>query len=467
MSPPHPAAVGTYGWDAVDSARLRGIELRYWQRLSLVRLLEHDATGQLVWLDALISTARQVGKSVGLRELALWRLHQESLFAEEQLVLHTGKDLQACREVQRPARAWAKQAGYQVREANNQEEICLPDGSRWLLRGQGSVYSYAASLAVADEAWGVHSQTVEEGLEPTLAERVNGQLVLFSTAHRRCTSLVPMRRAVALATWAHPKNTLLLEWSAPRNSDLEDRAAWRLASPHWTPGRERLLEGKLARVLAGHSEDPDEDDPVESFRSQFLNVWPARRLVATTRAEPLVDVDTWNQALDLYAPVPDGPLVVAIEDYFGLGAASAAAGVLPDGRVVTWGELHTSRTDAYAWAGFAIGRRDGCRVLVGASLPLAEAQAAVPEGTPVEHAGTAHTTAALPFLRSLVRAGRVAHPGSVDLLAQVKAVRLVPTSTAGLSVAHRGVRADLLKATAWCVAHAATPAAEPPEWFVY
>jgi hypothetical protein len=228
-----------------------------------------------------------------------------------------------------------------------------------------------------------------------------------------------------------------------------------------------LLEGKLARVRAGHSEDPDEDDPVESFRSQFLNVWPVRRLVATTRSEPLVDAETWLQAADLYAPIPDGPLVVAVEDYFGLGAAAAAAGMLPDGRVVTWGELHATRTDAYTWCSFTIGRRDGCRMLVGASLPLREAADAVPDGVPVEHAGTGHTAAAFPFLRSAVRAGRLAHSGSPDLLAQVRAVRVVPTSTSGLTPAHKGIRADLLKATAWCVAHAATPAQEPLGWFVY
>jgi hypothetical protein len=467
MTPPHPAAVGTYGWDAVDRAKARGVDLRWWQKLALVRLLEHDSMGLLVWLDALLSTARQVGKSVTLRELALWRLHAEPLFAEEQLILHTGKDLSSCREVQRPARAWAKAQGYTVREANNQEEIGTPDGSRWLLRGQGSVYSYAATLAVADEAWGVASQTVDEGLEPTLAERVNGQLVLFSTAHRRCTALVPLRRAAAMARWGNPGASLLLEWSATRDADIADRDAWRLASPHWGPGRERLLESKLARTQAGHSEDPDEDDPVESFRSQFLNVWPARRLVSTTRSEPLVDADTWQQAADLFAPVPDGPLVLAVEDYFGLGAASAAAGVLPDGRVVTWGALHPSRLDAYAWCAFAAGRREGCRLLVGASLPKAEAEDAMPEGLPVEHAGSGHTAAAFPFLRSLVRAGRVAHSGSDDLLAQVRAVRVVPTATSGLAVAHKGIRADLLKATAWAVAHAATPAQEPLGWFVF
>ena len=64
--------------------------------------------GTLVWPWWIVSTARQVGKSWLLRELLLWRIHQADRFGEPQLVLHTGKDLPVCREVQRPARAWAR-----------------------------------------------------------------------------------------------------------------------------------------------------------------------------------------------------------------------------------------------------------------------------------------------------------------------------------------------------------------------
>ena len=56
---------------------------------------------------------------------------------EPQDVLHTGKDLAVCKEVQRPARVWAKARDgiYKVREVNGQESIqFLADGSRWMLR---------------------------------------------------------------------------------------------------------------------------------------------------------------------------------------------------------------------------------------------------------------------------------------------------------------------------------------------
>jgi hypothetical protein len=69
----------------------------------------------------------------------------------------------------------------------------------------------------------------------------------------------------------------------------------------------------------------------------------------------------------------------------------------------------------------------------------------------------------------MVRGGRVAHSGDTSLLAQVRAVRVVPTASAGLTVAHKGIRSDLLRATAWCVAAVAAPdvADEPLAFYVY
>jgi hypothetical protein len=469
MTPPHPAAVGSYGPEAIDWIREhRGVVLRWWQRLVLVRLLEHDRDGNLVWLDSLVSTARQVGKSVALRELALWRLHSVAVFGGEQLILHTARDLSNVREVQRPARIWAKPLGYRVREANAQEEIGTADGSRWLARAFTAVYGFAVSLGLADEAWGIPMVAIEDGLEPTMAERLNSQLVLWSTAHRNCTPLVPLRRAGMLAGWAAPDTSLLVEWSAERTADISDRDAWRQASPHWSAGRARLLEAKLRRVSAGQSVDPDEDDPIESFRSQFLNVWPARRLVSGHKHEPLCDPERWAHLADLHVSAPAGvPVVVAVEDYYGLGAASAAACMLPDGRCLVWGDLHPSRGMAYHWAAAAVAGRSGSRALVGASLPLGEAASSLPEACEPEPVGTRDTYTALPLLRSLVLAGQVAHSGGDALTGQVGSVRLVPVASGGLTPAHRGVRSDLLRAAAWAVAAVAVPSAQPLDFYVY
>src|SRR5262245_25669542 len=165
MTVPHPRAAGSLGGEFIDwSARRTGRPLRWGQRLTAIRLLEVDHPGRLVWETAVLSTARQVGKSWLLRELCLWRIHQAGRFGDPQDVLHTGKDLAVCKEVQRPARIWAKarRHDYKVREVNGQEEIeRLADGSRWMLRAKEAVYGYSVSMGAADEAWKVRQTSIE------------------------------------------------------------------------------------------------------------------------------------------------------------------------------------------------------------------------------------------------------------------------------------------------------------------
>jgi hypothetical protein len=469
MSAPHPRAVGTYGPDFVRWVRdTYGVGLRWWQRLAAYRVLEHDDAGELVWLVWLVSTPRQVGKSWWLRALFLWRIHQGERFGEPQLVLHTGKDLPVCREVQRPARAWARRRrgdGYHVRETNGQEEIETPDGSRWMVRGRDSVYGYSASLGGVDEAWHVEPVVVEEGMEPTMPERSSPQLGLVSTAHRLATALYPSRRDGALAELVAPVDTLVIEWSAPSFADMGDVDTWRAASPHWTTKRERLVTSKWTRALAGTSDDPDEPDPVEAFRAQWLNVWPDRTAPKPTRDEPLFADGLWAAACDIGASAV-GPVVVAVEDFFGKGAAAAACGVTGDGRLVVWGETFDRRGDAFGWASLVTASRPGSRLVVGGSLVGDEWCATVPVVS-TSAAGVAETKRGLPLLRELVASGGLVHDGGTSLAAQVGATWVTPLPS-GLVPSSRAGRTDLVRCASWCVAltsRAAEPA--PLEFFVY
>ena len=340
-----------------------------------------------------------------------------------------------------------------VREANGNEEVAGPDGSRWLVRAKGSTYGYTASLGVADECWGVDPEVVEDALEPMMPERTWPQLLLISTAHRKTTPLFPGRRSAALAALDAPGSTLLVEWSAAPDAELDDRQAWRAASPHWSPGRERLLEAKLARVEAGVSEDEDEPDAVEAFRSQWLNQWRERRVVvAATRDELLVDEAVWADAADPEAVLPPAGLVVALEDNFGQGAAAACAGRLTDDRVVVFGGLFAGRGQACGWAGRVLVDFPGSRLLVGGSLVDDPAVTGI--GAPVETVGSAQTRAALPALRQLLADGRLVHDGDPDVAGQVAGLRVIPRES-GLSVSPRSGRSDLARCVAWAVVEAA------------
>jgi hypothetical protein len=460
MTVPHPRAVGSLGpafiaWCAQRSGR----ELRWWQQLVATRLLEIDADGRLVWETALVSTARQVGKSWLLRELCLWRIHQGERFGEAQDVLHTGKDLAVCKEVQRPARIWAKarRDTYRVREVNGQEEIeRLEDGARWMLRAKEAVYGYSVSLGVVDEGWKVRASSVDEGLTPTMAEREQAQLLLVSTAHRKATALMLGRRQVALEQLEHGDGDLLIEWSAPAGVDTGDQDAWRQASPHWSPRRERLVSKRHDAMLAGDVDDPDEPDPVESFRTQWLNQWPRRRLEETGATEPLLGRGVWD-GLRLGDLEPAGPVWVALEDDYGLGAAVACCRRLSDGRLELDGWLRGDWDSAIADAQALVKGYNVRRLLVGASL-----MDRVPPGLRAlaDPRGTSETRTGLALLRDLAQSGQVTHDHGTTELDDTLAIATVREAPAGLVLVAKGPT-HLVRAAVWALAAAHRPSAVP------
>lgn len=453
MTPPHPDAVGSLGWQFIADAGLRcGRPLRWWQRLVSVRVLEVDGAGRLLWDAALLTMARQLGKSWWLRELLWWRMEQGARFDEPQTVLHTGKDLSVCKEIQRPARIFAKQhpRTYKVREVNGQEEIeRLDDGSRWMLRAKTAVYGMSASLAAVDEAWKVDAEVVDDGVTPTMVEREQPQLLLISTAHRKATSLMLNRRRVALGALDDPGTAdLLIEWSAPRSAAIDDVDVWRLASPHWTPQREKTIADALERALRGEIDDVDEPEPLEAFRSQWLNQWPLS-LVKSDKGEPLIghaaDWSACRTDLDAF-----GPAVIAVEDWFGKGAAVAIVREVDGARWIAAGWEFPRRSDAFARVVELVDAVPDSRLVVGATLVDDPALVGLPVVERIAATGP-RTRAGLSLIRELVAEQRLLHdPADGDELdEQVISARVTALST-GLSLV-AGTRADLLRAVAWAV----------------
>jgi hypothetical protein len=459
MTVPDPRAVGSLGRDFIaDAERREGRPLRWWQKLAATRMLEVDKAGDLVWDTVVLSTPRQLGKSWLLRELCLWRLHQADRFGEPQNVVHTGKDLRICMEVQMPARLWAKSLPdvYAVKEANGKEEIRLVEsGSRWLIHSTKSMYGWSTSLAAADEAWAVSPGVIEEGLEPTMVERQQAQLLLVSTAHRLATTLMPARRSVAIDELETPDRTLMLEWSASPDLDIDDPVAWRQASAHWSPRRERTIAKTLQRVKAGTYRDPTEPDPTASFRSQWLNQWPSEPVLPTSAPQPFLPAGLWEW-LRQDGVQSSGPLWVAIEDKYGKGAGVAAAARLEDGRieVEAWerDDWNTAVDDVTALAA----RRTVKQILVGASVFDRFPPCTAP---PPQRAGGTETRVGLALFRDLAADGALVHDTNTRELDEALAATLLREAPSGL-VIHDGPR-HVVKAAVWAVGAAHRPAPVP------
>jgi hypothetical protein len=462
MTVPHPRAVGSLGAEvAVWAGERRGVPWRWWQRLLSTRLLEVDSDGRLVWETMILTLARQLGKTWWLHDICNWRFEASERFGEPQTVLSTGKDVAIVTEMQRPARSAARAIGfpYQARDVNGQAGIERLDiGARWMVRSREGVYGNACHVASVDEAWKVPAAVVEDGILPTMVERDQSQLLLVSTAHRRATALMVGRRATALEQLGAPDDdsALLVEWSAPRVLGRDDRDGWRMASPYWTPKRERWIKQRLAAARSGESDDVDEPDPMESFDAQWLNRWPAKR-IALVKGDPLVEPRDWEAALCDIDGV--GALVIGVEDHFGHGAAVAFCCQIPDGRFVVGGELYASRAEAYTVAGRAATSRPGSSLVVGASL-ASDAELLTIPVLSLSKAGLSETGASLANLRDLLGTGRVVHDGSPDLASQLFQAR-VTEGRAGVSLIPRS-RSDLLRAAVWALRVASTQPASVP-----
>jgi hypothetical protein len=217
--------------------------------------------------------------------------------------------------------------------------------------------------------------------------------------------------------------------------------------------------------LAGTSDDPDEPDPVEAFRAQWLNVWPDRAAPKPTKDEPLFAEGAWQDATELTASAV-GPVVIAVEDFFGKGAAASACGITGDGRLIVWGEVFDRRADAFGWASLVVATRPGSRLVVGGSLVGDELCGTVPVLS-VDAAGVAETKRGLPLLRELVASRGLVHDGGRSLASQVGGTWVTPLPS-GLVPSSRSGRTDLVRCAAWSVAatsHASEPA--PLDFFVY
>jgi hypothetical protein len=444
MTIPHPNAVGSYGTEVNKWAKKhRRVSLYWWQQLVLVRLLEHDADGHLVWRDVYLSVARQSGKSWLVSILGDWRSEQAARFGEPQLVMHTADTLRHALDVWQLAVPRALELGYEVRRGAGTEKIDKHALGAHIVRSQQAVVGSSASLAIADEAQGVKLATITENLSPTLVERQQAQLLLVSTSHSHCTDLMPTYRLQATGDIDSPRRLLMLEWSADATLALGDLVAARQASPHWSPNRELDIGDAVARAQA----TPAGHELRVAVDAQWYNRWPS--LASRGAGVLLLDDGVWAAAAGTVAATEPG--WVAIEDNFGHGAAVAF--VAGNGeRFEIDGMVCDSWADALVWARKFLDASPQSRLLVGASM-----WRSVPTDMPGQktRAGGAEARRGLAVLRSMVAAGRVVHDRTPDLDQQISTARVRPVAD-GLGLVSEG-RQDLLRAALWALWFAQQP----------
>lgn len=315
-------------------ASVFGLKLRGWQGYAIDRALEYDVeTGELCWPICVLTLSRQSGKSVLARAICMWRLHNAELFGETQTIIHVANKRATAMEVMRPAGIWAveKYGKQAARWGNERAGIELPTGDRWLIHAanDSAGVGFSINMAFLDEAWSIDKNVFESALEPTMAERLQTQAWLVSTAGDSGSDLMASYRQLAIDRLGSddPGNVLLLEWSAPPTADPDNPETWKFASPEWNPKREAFLTKAHNNIEQS------------SWLREYLNMWVPRAnhwlkdswWKETTSAEPLPPAATWSVAVE--------------SDFDGMGHAVAIAAPLEDGRIVVRATTHRTIKD--------------------------------------------------------------------------------------------------------------------------
>jgi hypothetical protein len=211
-----------------------------------------------------------------------------------------------------------------------------------------------------------------------------------------------------------------------------------------------MIAARLAAATGpgAQSDDPDEPDPLEAFRAQWLNRWPTVRRRAG-HGEPLLDADVWEAcagALDTVA----GPGIVAVEENRGTGAAAAFVAGDGAGRFEVDGRACASWSEAIDLVRGYVAARPGARLIVGARLNN-QLPADLPGRMGATRAGSTETGRGLVLLRALAAERRVVHDGTVDLDVQLARARVHNLTGGGLGLVNNNARTDLLRATLWAL----------------
>jgi phage terminase large subunit-like protein len=180
-----PNYVDTRGPEAIELARLAGVDLMPWQRNFLMNALGVDEYGKWAAFEVALIVPRQNGKTMVaiIRELAGLYLFDEGL------IVHTAHEYATALEAFRTLHGLIDNSDFlrrrvrQIRTARGEEGIELLNGSRLRVkaRSKGSARGYSGDTVVIDEAWN-YSDTSHEALMPIMAARPNPQLWYLSMA---------------------------------------------------------------------------------------------------------------------------------------------------------------------------------------------------------------------------------------------------------------------------------------------
>ncbi|CAB4175902.1 HNHc domain containing protein [uncultured Caudovirales phage] len=263
---------GFYFADAVKnwSKDFLEYDLMPWQYHVATGLLAHDANGDLLHRQGLLSVARQNGKSFLLASIVgFWATVMPKLRGKPQTIITTSHRLDTALELfNLVAPILEKEFGAILTWAVGRNEANMPDGTRWLVRAATptSFHGLTADLVCIDELWAVSPDAVSVGLLPTMRTRKSPLLFMTSTAGDESSKEMQRWQEQGLRAIDEKKSSSLYYACYSPSSDIDPMTpeAWIKANP--ALGQTLTLE-----VIAAEAEQPNRN----AFLRSSVNLWTA------------------------------------------------------------------------------------------------------------------------------------------------------------------------------------------------
>lgn len=308
LAPPMPRRSKVGEWRAM--AKLAKIKPMPWQDLAAIYLM---ATYRYRWLYPEISivVSRQNGKS----EILVPRLLRALQVGER--VIHSAQDRALPRETfERVADltplSWLRRP---IRLANGQERIETWSGGRYKIVAPTRAGARGGSndLVIIDEARELDTWEFVAAVGPTTTASKNPQKIYLSNAGDKTSVVLNGIRRRA----ADDPQLCYLEWSAPKELSIDDRAGWAMANP--ALGFTIRIE-TLERARLEYADEPS------VFETEHLCRW------VTSMATSIVSEIAWQRsAYDTERPVRPA-LGIAVDPH-GRRISAAIAWQQSDGTI--------------------------------------------------------------------------------------------------------------------------------------
>jgi hypothetical protein len=221
---------------------------------------------RFVHREALISCARQQGKSVLLKAIAGFMVTEWAVrTGRPQSVMLVANKLDRSSALFRELAPILEGFGGKPFWSYGREQVVMPDGSSLRIAAATSTqHGTSNDLVLLDEIWSIAPAVIFDALRPTMIAKPSPMMAMFSTAgDESSTAMLKLReQAINAIDSGRPSKLYFAEWSPPPGIRWEDREWWPWANP-------ALGTTVTWDALEAAAETPDK----AAFLRAHLNLW--------------------------------------------------------------------------------------------------------------------------------------------------------------------------------------------------